>query len=161
MTAEQSNLIEELYMTMFEKLLTYASSLLKEPALAEEAVQETFHIACKKPEQLFESPNPKGWLVNTLKFTIRNMKHNQESTRQLLTKYTVVQSKDITFSEDAIRLELMYEDIADTEEFNLLREMAIDGKSHLEMASARGISVSACKKRVQRAKEKLKEKMLL
>jgi len=34
-----------------------------------------------------------------------------------------------------------------------------DGRSHLEMANARGITVSACKKRVQRAKEKLKNKI--
>ena len=49
--------------------------------------------------------------------------------------------------------------MSDLEEFQLLKEMAVDGKSHLEMAQARGISVNACKKRVQRAKEVLQKKI--
>ena len=40
-----------------------------------------------------------------------------------------------------------------------IKEMAIDGRSHLEMATARGITVAACKKRVQRAKETLQKKL--
>ena len=144
---------------MFDMLLIYASASLEEPALAEEAVQETFQIACQKPMQLLSSGNPKGWLVNTLKYTICNMKRRRDSARQLLAKYLISQTKDIAISEDNLRLDLMYENIAETDEFQILRQMAIEGKSHLEMATERGISISACKKRVQRAKEKLKEKI--
>ena len=159
MTAEQRRKIEELYLEMFDMLLTYASASLEEPALAEEAVQETFQVACQKPMQLLSSENPKGWLVNTLKYTICNMKRRRDSARQLLAKYLISQTKDIAISEDNLRLDLMYENIAQTEEFEILRQMAIEGKSHLEMATERGISISACKKRVQRAKEKLKDKI--
>lgn len=159
MTAEQCRRIEELYVEMFDMLLIYASASLEEPALAEEAVQETFQVACQKPMQLLSSGNPKGWLVNTLKYTICNMKRRRDSARQLLAKYLISQTKDIAISEDNLRLDLMYENIAETDEFQILRQMAIEGKSHLEMATERGISISACKKRVQRAKEKLKEKL--
>lgn len=159
MTAEQRRKIEELYLEMFDMLLTYASASLEEPALAEEAVQETFQVACQKPMQLLSSENPKGWLVNTLKYTICNMKRRRDSARQLLAKYLISQTKDIAISEDNLRLDLMYENIAETNEFQILRQMAIEGKSHLEMATERGISISACKKRVQRAKEKLKDKI--
>ena len=159
MTAEQRRRIEELYVEMFDMLLIYASASLEEPALAEEAVQETFQVACQKPMQLLSSENPKGWLVNTLKYTICNMKRRRDSARQLLAKYLISQTKDIAISEDNLRLDLMYENIAETDEFQILRQMAIEGKSHLEMATERGISISACKKRVQRAKEKLKDKI--
>jgi len=37
--------------------------------------------------------------------------------------------------------------------------MAVNGRSHKEMAESRGISVNACKKRVQRAKEVLRKKI--
>ena len=87
------------------------------------------------------------------------MKRRRDSARQLLAKYLISQTKDIAISEDNLRLDLMYENIAETDEFQILRQMAIEGKSHLEMATERGISISACKKRVQRAKEKLKEKI--
>ena len=60
------------------------------------------------------------------------------------------------FSEDQISLEVTYENVGHSDEFQLIKEMAVEGKSHLEMADARGISVVACKKRVQRAKEFLR-----
>ena len=159
MNTEQRKFIEQLYFEMHEALIIYACSSLEEEALAEEAVQETFRIACQKTEGLHESQNPKGWIVNTLKNTIRNMKRSRESARQLLSRYLAVQSKDAAFSEDAVSLEVMYENVADLEEFKLIKEMAVDGRSHLEMATARGITVSACKKRVQRAKELLQKKL--
>ena len=140
-------------------LISYARCSFKEESLAEEAVQETFQIACQKPDQLCESVNPKGWLVNALKFTIRNMKRSRETARQLLSGYLIWQKEYAAFSEDKRSLRLMYGDISDLEEFKLIEEMAIDGRSHLEMANSRGISVSACKKRVQRAKEILKRKI--
>ena len=159
MNTDQHDMIEELYMEMYDMLLAYASSTFPEQSLAEEAVQETFRIACQRPDQLCSSPNPKGWLVNTLKFTLRNMKRSRESAQQLLSRYLALQTDAITFSVDKISLEVMYENVADLEEFKLVKEMAIDGKSHLEMAQARGISVAACKKRMQRAKELLQKKL--
>ena len=159
MNPEYSQRIEQLYLEMYDKLIVYARCSFEEESLAEEAVQETFQIACLKPDKLCESLNPRGWLVNTLKFTIRNMKRSRESARQLLSNYLITQDECIAFSEDKLSLLLMYEDIAHTEEFKLIKEMAIDGRSHFEMANVRGISVSACKKRVQRAKETLQKKI--
>ena len=157
MNPDYNQQIEELYLEMYDMMICYARCSFKEESLAEEAVQETFQIACQKPAQVCESVNPKGWLVNALKFTIRNMKRSRDHTRLLLS--LVEQDESVTYSEDRLPLRLMYEDIADSEEFKLLVEMAIEGKSHLEMANARGISVDACKKRVQRAKETLKKKL--
>ena len=159
MDSEYSEKITQLYLEMYDMLVSYARCSFEEESLAEEAVQETFQIACQKPDKLCESLNPKGWLVNTLKFTIRNMKRSRENARQLLSSYLIAQKECVAFSEDKLCLQVMYEDVAHTEEFKLIKEMAIDGKSHLEMAEARGITVSACKKRVQRAKETLKRKI--
>lgn len=159
MKLEYRKKIEQLYFEMYDMLFTYARCSLREEALAEEAVQETFQIACQKPDQLCESPNPKGWLVKTLKFIILNMKRNRESARQVLSGYLIEQQEGCAFSEDKLDLQLLYEDVSHMEEFRLIKEMAIDGKSHLEMANARGITVNACKKRIQRAKEMLKRKL--
>lgn len=159
MTVEQSTQIEELYLQMFNGMMAYARSSLPEEGLAEEAVQETFRIACQKPDALCTSQNPKGWLIKTLKFTIQNMKRSRESARLLLSDYLAARVEEAAFSEDRIGLEVLYGNVSDMEEFLLLKEMAVDGKSHLEMAQARGISVSACKKRVQRAKEVLEKKL--
>lgn len=159
MDIEQRKLIELLFLEMYEKLLTYARCSLPEASMAEEAVQETFQIACQKPESLQESPNPQGWLVNTLKNTIRNIKHNRANAERILAQYLHIPD-DRTYSEDELNLGALYEDIANTEEFKMLKEYAIDGRSHLEMATSRGITINACKKRLQRAKEKLRIRIL-
>lgn len=159
MNAEQRQRIEALYLEMFDKLMAYARSSLDSEALAEEAVQETFRIACQKPEALCSSTNPQGWLVLTLKNTIRNMRSSRATAKRIVERYLMTQVKEISFSEDKIQLNVLYENMVDTEEFKLLSELAIEGRSHEEMASARGITVSACKKRVQRAKEKLQRKI--
>lgn len=159
MDTEQNKMIEKLYLEMHDMLICYARSALAEEGLAEEAVQETFQIACQKPEEFCSSPNPRGWLVKTLKFTVQNMKRSREATKQILSNYLAAQIQEAAFSEDKVSLDILYEDIADLEEFRLIKEMAVDGRSHLEMAEARGISVSACKKRVQRAKALLQKKI--
>lgn len=159
MTPEQNAMIEALYLEMYEKLKCYGFSALGNDALAEEAVQETFKIACTKPQALCACPNPQGWLVLTLKKTIRNIRSKHETASRVLESYLIAQAKQVSFCEDGIRLNILYDDLADTEEFKLLSEFAIDGRSHYEMAKRRGISINACKKRVQRAKETLQTKI--
>lgn len=159
MNPEFSDKIEALYMELYDRLKVYADNLLSSEALAEEAVQETFRIACQKPESVFTSPNPQGWIFNTLKFTIRNIRSSQASAQRLLERYALTQSQELTGSPDHIDVDILYENVADSEEFQILKEFAIEKRSHEEMATKRGITISACKKRVQRAKEKLQQKL--
>ena len=158
MTSDQHKRIEVFYLEMYDQLFLYAQNALKNESLAEEAIQETFRIVCTKPEDLLSSPNPKGWIINTLKYTMQNMRRNRDRTNALLNQYLATYTSD-AFSEDRIPLEVTYENVAHSEEFQLIKEMVVEGKSHLEMAQARGISVDACKKRVQRAKEFLRRKI--
>lgn len=159
MNAEQNKLIEQLYLELFDCMMAYARSSLRSESQAEEAVQETFRIACMKPEELYISLNPQGWLLKTLKFTIQNKKRTNDNAVRLMTDYIARHSNDTAFSEDKVPLEILYGPLAQSEEFQLLREMAVEGRSQLEMAQDRGISLNACKKRVQRAKEYLKIKL--
>lgn len=159
MTHEEREHIEELYIDMYDLLMSYAISSLEKESLAEEAVQEAFRIACMKPDALISSPNPRGWIINTLKFTIANQKRNRDAATRVLAAYMSSMEPELVISQDKVRLEILYENVAGSDEFQLLKEMAVDGRSHLEMAEKRGISVSACKKRVQRAKEYLKKKL--
>lgn len=74
---EQERKIEKLYREMYSLLYIYAENALANKHLAEEAVQDTFRIACAKAEAVLGSPNPKGWLVNTLKYVILNIRRTQ------------------------------------------------------------------------------------
>ena len=154
-----NEIVTELYMEMYDFLLDYAEIQLGSRSLAEEAVQETFKIAWIKQDDLCDSTRPKGWLMNTLKHVISNMRRNQETATRVMREYLSANCHDIAISEDSVRLEIMYGDIAESEELKLIKELA-DGFSYFEMAQKRGISVLACRKRVQRAREALQKKFL-
>lgn len=159
MNSQYNAEIEQLYLRMYDRLFVYARSTLRNDSLAEEAVQETFRIACQKPEDLLNSPRPEGWLINTLKNVMSNMIRSRAIANRILSEYIAAQTPEYLESVDGIRFEILYENISEMEEFQLIKEMAVDGLSHLEMAEKRGISVAACKKRVQRAKETLRKKI--
>lgn len=159
MNSQYNAEIEQLYLRMYDRLFVYARSTLRNDSLAEEAVQETFRIACQKPEDLLNSPRPEGWLINTLKNVMSNMIRSRAIANRILSEYIAAQTPEFSESVDGIRFEILYENISEMEEFQLIKEMAVDGLSHLEMAEKRGISVAACKKRVQRAKETLRKKI--
>ena len=74
---EEEKYIEQLYREMYTRLCFYAKNALGSRTLAEEAVQDTFRIACIKPDSLMNSKNPHGWLINTLKNVIRNRQRTE------------------------------------------------------------------------------------
>ena len=71
--------LEQLYRAQYHTLFLYANAILKNTHLAEEAVQDTFHIACGKAAQVCRSENPSGWLVQTLKHVLKNMERSRSS----------------------------------------------------------------------------------
>lgn len=161
MNARYSKEIHRLYLQMYAKLFEYARSSLDNDAMAEEAVQDTFAIACQKPESLCRSPNPEGWLVITLKNVISNTLRSQNAAKRILIDYIAANSSELTTSNDLVGLEILYDNIKDLEEFGLLKERVLEGKSYLQLANERGISVASCRKRMQRAKELLRKKIEL
>ena len=99
--------------------------------------------------------------MTTLKNVLSNTKRSQNIARRILLEYFASSANEISTTNDRISLEIIYDDIADSEEFKLLKEVALDGLSYLEMAEIRGITVGTCRKRVERAKKALQKKIKL
>lgn len=159
MNAEQKKFIDALFVELRRKLIFYADGSLNNIALAEEAVQEAFAIACKKPEEVCGSPNPKGWLVNTTMNVIRNIESRQRTARKVIADLPEYRPELMAAPEHPLDLRLQYGDIADTKEFHLVYAMAEEGRSIIELADELGISVDACKKRAERSRKFLQEKI--
>lgn len=163
----QKDKISQLYHEMHDMLFSYANSIFKNRDLAEEAVQDTFRIACVKVESVLTSNNPKGWLVNTLKNVIRTMERERAAlSRLVITSLSIddenfVQEREASNCQDK-RLEdtdmdLTYSDLLPPDEYELLILVAVHGYTIREAAAEFGINVEVCKKRIQRAKKKLKK----
>ncbi|MCD8381724.1 MAG: sigma-70 family RNA polymerase sigma factor [Clostridiales bacterium] len=151
--------ISALYHEMFPMLLAYARSALGEGGIAEEAVQETFCVACKRQRELAESPNPRGWLVNTLKNVIRQLRRTQAKEAALLAALTERQSREDASAQRGTDPDLLYSDLQHDQDYLLLKRLALNQYTMAELAAELGISVDACKKRVQRARKRLQKRL--
>lgn len=142
---------------MGTKLYVYAMNAIGNHAQAEEAVQDTFSIACSNVEKLLNSDNPNGWLMNVLKNVINNTRKKQARLFKMVITAISLEDIVIVTPGELDNVDLIYSDLLKPEEFELLKKIVIDRYSMLEAAEELGISVEACKKRVQRTKKKLKK----
>ena len=142
--------IEVLYREMYPILFGYAKNALKEPQLAEEAVQDVFLIACAKSDTFLRSGNPKGWLMKALQFVIRNTVRQQAKMKKMTAMSLNSEESVLLSAYDEGDIDALYENLATREDFQLFKKIVLDHYSMKEAAEEFHINVEACKKRVQR-----------
>ena len=158
-TEEQRQGIRTLYQQEYPKLLAYARSLLHDESLAKEAVQDTFLIACTKPAVLLSHPNPPGWLMQTLKYTIHNMIRGRAKLSALLLYYQQVPLSAGALALGELELDITCEDLLGKEDWRMLKSFLLHHMSVQDVADSMGISREAAKKRLQRSHKRLREKL--
>lgn len=154
---EKDDFIESLYKEMYTQLCVYAMNALNDRQLAEEAVQDTFRIACIKIDNLFKSDNPRGWLTLTLKNVIKNIRRSRSRMNSMLITALSIDDMVLVSPNGDFEFDITYSDLLGNDDFAILKMVIINRYTMLEASSELGISVEACKKRVQRAKKKLKK----
>ena len=158
MSLENEKIFSDYYSAYFNKLKVYAYSSLRDWDRAEEAVQDTFHIAWVKIEEFLGSQNPMGWLVNTLKFTIKNIKKADAThTRWFISLEAL---GDISMSntfESELDIESACMTILSKEDYYVLKRVILHKATYKELSEELGINLWTCQKRVQRILKKLKK----
>lgn len=150
--------ISELYHAMKLKLMLYANAALHNPDLAAEAVQDVFRIACSASKALLASKNPEGWLMNTLKNVIRDIKRAEARQTALVIKMQSVTCPDeLADPGGNVNVQLLCQQYLKPADCALINMVILQGCSLPEAAQELGISLEACKKRFQRAKKILKK----
>lgn len=159
LNAVQKEAIKQLYVEMYDALIAYAYAILQNYEFAEKAVQETFEIACGKPEIILNSQNPKGWLMNTLKNVLHNTKRSRAKMDKL--RISLLQSNqwESEACYDDVDVDVLYSDLLENTNYQLLKKLSMEQKTIVEISDELGISVEACTKRVQRARKALKKKI--
>ena len=113
-------------------------------------------MACEREDKLFASDNPEGWLMNVLKNVIRSTRRERARLAE-----TVLEVLDENGGAADVELDLdtLYGDLSDSEDFRLLKRIALDRCTILEAAEELGIPLETCKKRVQRARKRLQKRL--
>ena len=159
MEAAEQQMLKQLYLEQYHSLFLYARAILGDSHLAEEAVQDTFRIACAKAAQLSASENPAGWLVQTLKNVLRNMERSRSSLYSFMSVAVPYNDEVLGAQQEAANVDLLYGDLLPEEDFRLLKMVVLEKYSYLEAAEELGISLEACRKRVQRIRRRMREKL--
>lgn len=159
MRPEQDEFIERLFRACFNEFEIYAYALLKNRSDAETAVQDAFHTACMKIDDVMKSPNPVGWMKVTIKNIAQNMRRRKSRESMLIMNFSNL-LEDIGI-EDKRDFEL-YEQcktILSPDEYDLLVSIYINGVSPIQKAKELNISIWACYKRINRMLGKLRQKL--
>ena len=138
--------LEQMYREMYPTLYAYALRILKDHALAEEAIQDTFCIACAKREQALSNPKPRGWLMLTLKHVMQNMLRAQRKVQRLL--FLTAGEEQPAEAPELLDVDVLFGDVSDSEDFRLLKRIALDQCTIVELAQDLGISVRSEERRV-------------
>ena len=159
MASAQDEIFEQYYKEYFQSLKGYAHASLQNWDIAEEITQDTFHTAWIKIDNFIKSPNPMGWLVNTLKFKIKNYERKRQHYLQLILETCEIEKipSHTNSSEHEYDLFNFCKTILTDEDFYIIYMVIIQGITHAEISQKLGISLWACQKRVQRILKKLRD----
>ena len=148
--------VESLFRAHYSKLVWYAQTLLtrnaqtSDPGRAEEAVQEAFAIAWSKWEDLFASPNPAGWLYNTVNNVVRNMiRADQQWASRLLQAQAALSHQPFQPPPGA---DLELEGLVSQEDLDLLKRLYLEGMTYEELAAEENLNQNTLAARVRRIK---------
>lgn len=158
MLPEQDAFLSALYHENFKHLLGYAYRYTADWAKAEVVVQDAFCVAVKKINAVMTSRSPIGWMKLAVKNVVRNtVRHDQyqQALFLYLDDLNISPAAPEDFGETDI-LEVC-EQIAGEEAFQLFKQVTLEGVSYSDAAKERGIKEWACRKRVQRTSQVLRE----
>lgn len=146
------------YSKYFNKLKIFAHSALGDWDRAEEAAQDTFHIAWIKVDDFMASSNPMGWLINTLKFTLKNIqRRNYYQTKLFISLSELGDISVSNIPESDIDVEGVCKSVLSKEEYYMLKRAVLDKVTYKELSEELGIKLWACQKRMQRIYQKLRK----
>ncbi|WP_409967650.1 sigma-70 family RNA polymerase sigma factor [Bengtsoniella intestinalis] len=165
MVVDQNAFIDKLYVKYYSQLLRYTLIHLRNPSLAEELVQDTFHDANIKIDALSTHDNPGGWLMRTVQNKINNYNRATVLDMQRYVSYqeeiasqgaTVLSAEDRMIEKENLREIVTHiQHTLSPEDIYFLTRIAFDKASHKEMAIELNISVWASQKRLERIRKKL------
>ena len=156
MNRDEERLIEQLYRSMLPTLLGYGRGAHYDPSVVQDAVQETFRVVCEHIESIAEHESPEGWVMTAFKYILRRAGQNRARDLAIVERLTLMQGGEPGRTDESDP-DMLYGDLADNEDYKLIRRLAERGCTMSELAGELGISVSACEKRVQRARKRLKK----
>lgn len=163
---EKREVFSDIYVNNWAKLLRYAKENRNSAGVAEELVQDTFHDAWSKFDELVSHENIGGWLMQTLKNKIWNYTRAKQREANMIIGHGG-KTEDIAATDNFVNeliarnaLSAIHRFVHDTfneDDITLFRRIIIENASHKEAAAELGITVWTSQKRLERIRKRIRE----
>lgn len=155
---DEEALIIRLYEKNYDQMMGFALKTLRSTAMAEDIVQDTFYEAVRKAKLLAAHPNPGGWLMETEKYKILELRRREQ--RRVYQDFETCQNDFIIIEKqyNNAELNILLESALDVRERMLFRMYFLEGYSAKEIARLENVSENTLKVRMYRLKKKFLEK---
>lgn len=153
MNKTDDDFLEGLYIEMYDKLYRFAYLRLNSHHLAQEITQDVFALAQEKIDKVRISPNPQGWIVEALSNTIKHALR----TKQIIISRNIPLNEELAGNIHKDEGEYGLENFLLEDEWKLLNLIYCEGYSIQEASNQLDIKYEACRKRLYRARKKIKD----
>ena len=155
--------VVQLYRELAPTLTRLARAMLRDEALAEDAVQEAFMLLALKCQDI-PIDQRRGWLVRTVQYHALNLRrreqrrdHFQHQLKEQREGYEVVSTDqgNLEKAEDLQRLRMALNQLPEAQQL-IVRLRLVDGKSFQQIAEQLRIPLGTVLSRMRLAVEKLR-----
>lgn len=166
MTIQESEFLDALYRDCYEELIDYTNIRVRNLFVAQDIVQDTFHLALENMAEVYTHECPIAWCKNVIK---KKLQEHYRERKKFLNYCCFISDlpKDIpdnridpteilSRENVAYILKQLREYLTD-DELYLFRRYGIDHASHLQVSQELNITVWTSQKRWERLKKKLKK----
>lgn len=152
---------EQVYTKFSHELYRFILKKVKDEALAKDILQDVFIKFIEKSDQLLDKSKLKYWIYRITSNEITNHYRQQQKTKGLTDFLQIdintIDEHDITPIENCL---VDFIDDMPKQEKYLVRQVEFEGRSQKELAEELQLSYSSVRSKVQRARKKLKSRLL-
>ena len=146
--------ISELFLECHDGLVRYAQRIGYSQEEAEDLVQDTFAVVVQKYDVFLASDNRQSWVFGILRRCMGRLNRDGQYALRLQEQLKLYASG---VQEDQLDLVTLYQGIVSNEDLELLILHCVHKCSYESLSRKFHISEPTCRKRVQRAREKLRQ----
>ena len=159
--AKAQERFHKIFCAQYECMLRYAKAIFRSRGApdsgdgrSEDAVQEAFAFAWKHRDEMFESPNPEGWLFKTLSYKVLEQLKEENNWFKKIRRL----EQAATLPADPLKqVDIDIRSLVSDNDYKLLKKLYLDGYSYAEVCSEYGLSKAALTSRIHRIKQRLRK----
>ena len=151
--------IAELFQQYYKKLMVFVSKNPMFYTMAEDIVQDTFFEAVRNCEKLMKHENPGGWLMETAKFKMRDLRRKMNTRSFYETGEVELELESLENQYGIVEINMILDSALNIHEKTLFHMFYLEGYSVRELSEMEGITEVNFRVRMLRIRAKVQKEL--